>query len=132
VSLKFLPTVLDSGVVNIQVAAEVSHLDFENGILISGFQIPSLISRKAETTVELKEGQYLILGGLLSNDVSQTISKIPILGQIPILGKLFSSKSYQSSESELLVTLSPQIIHGMSQEEISGAYIETIEPKGAQ
>jgi pilus assembly protein CpaC len=128
VGLKFIPTVLDSQVVNIKVAAEVSHLDFENGILISGFRIPSLITRKAETTVELKEGQFLILGGLLSDDVSQIISKIPILGQIPILGKLFSSKRYQKSESELLVTLSPKIIHEMSREEISGAYLNTANP----
>lgn len=128
VSLKFIPTVLDSQIVNIKVAAEVSHLDFENGILISGFRIPSLVTRKAETTVELKEGQFLILGGLLSNDVSQTISRIPILGQIPILGKLFSSKRYQTNESELLVTLSPKIVHEMSQDEISGVYLNTLHP----
>jgi pilus assembly protein CpaC len=112
VSLKFIPTVLDSGVVNIKVATEVSHLDFENGILISGFRIPSLITRKAETTVELQEGQYLILGGLLSNDMSKNISKIPILGHIPILGKLFSSTRYQKNESELLITLIPIINRG--------------------
>jgi pilus assembly protein CpaC len=104
--------------VRIKVMAEVSHLDFENGIVLSGFRIPSLVTRKAETTVELEEGKYLIVGGLLSNESSEVISKIPVLGSIPILGKLFSSQRYQNKESELLVTLSPQIIQAVSREDV--------------
>jgi pilus assembly protein CpaC len=118
VKLKFLPTVLDTAVVRIKVMAEVSHLDFENGIVLSGFRIPSLVTRKAETTVELEEGKVLIVGGLLSNESSEVISKIPVLGSIPILGKLFSSQRYQNKESELLVTLSPEIIQAVSKEDV--------------
>ena len=124
VRLKFLPTVLDSNVVNIKVTAEVSSLDFENGVTLSGFQIPSLVTRKAETTVELDEGQYLVMGGLLSNDLSETLSRIPVLGHIPILGKLFSSKRYMNRESELLITLSPRIISPLSKEEIPELHLK--------
>lgn len=118
VKLKFVPTVLDSNLINIKVAAEVSNLDFENGITLSGFQIPSLVTRKAETTVELEEGQYLIIGGLLSNEITKTVSKIPVLGHIPVLGLLFSSKRYLNKESELLIALSPQIVHSIAEEEV--------------
>ena len=118
VRLKFLPTVLDSNLVNIKVTAEVSNLDFENGVTLSGFQIPSIVTRKAETTVELKEGQYMIMGGLLSNDLSETISKIPVLGHIPVLGRLFSSKRYVNNESELMITLTPKITCGVPKEKL--------------
>jgi pilus assembly protein CpaC len=110
VRLRFTPTVLDSMLVNIKVMAEVSSLDFENGILLSGFRIPSLSTRKTETTVELQEGQTLIIGGLLTKESSEVVSKIPVVGSIPVLGKLFSSQRYQNKESELLVTLSPNIM----------------------
>jgi pilus assembly protein CpaC len=118
VRLKFIPTVLSSELINIQVAAEVSNLDFENGIILSGFRIPSLDTRKAETTVELEEGQYFILGGLLASDMAKTVSKIPGIGHIPILGALFSSTRYLNNESELIITLSPSIVKGIGEEEI--------------
>jgi pilus assembly protein CpaC len=118
IKLKFTPTVLDEQRVRVKVAAEVSSLDFENGILLSGFRIPALITRKAETTAELKQGQYLVLGGLLSNDNSQVLSKIPLLGSIPVLGKLFSSQRYQKKESELLVTLSPEVVETVAGDEL--------------
>jgi pilus assembly protein CpaC len=118
VKLRFVPTVLDTGLVNIRVMAEVSHLDFDNGIDLSGFRIPSLVTRKAETTVELGCGRYLVLGGLLSKDMSQVVSKIPVLGSIPVLGRLFSSRRWQNKESELLVTLSPQVVQAVSREEL--------------
>jgi len=118
VKLKFVPTVLDSNIVNIKVAAEVSSLNFESGVSLSGFSVPSLISRKTETTVELAEGRYLIIGGLLSNDIAKTVAKIPVLGHIPILGRLFSSRRFQNNESELLIALSPKIVHSITEEEV--------------
>lgn len=118
VKLKFTPTILDSQVVNIAVHAEVSSLDFENGVTLSGFQIPSLVTRKAQSTVELKEGEHLIIGGLFSSETAETISKIPLLGDIPILGKLFSSRKFQKKESELLISLSPRINTSVSANEI--------------
>jgi pilus assembly protein CpaC len=113
IKLKFTPTVLDSEVVNIKVAAEVSSLDFDNGIILSGFRIPAINTRRTESMVELKEGQYLIIGGLLSNETAKTISKIPLLGSIPILGKLFSSSRFLNKESELLIMVAPQIVQAM-------------------
>ncbi len=118
VRMRFTPTVLDSQRVRVKVMTEVSSLDFENGILLSGFRVPALVTRKAETTVELAEGQHLVLGGLLSNEHSQVLSKIPVLGSVPVLGKLFSSQRYQKKESELMVTLSPQVIRAVPGEEL--------------
>jgi len=118
VKLKFVPTVLDSNIINIKVESEVSNLDFENGVVLSGFKIPALISRRSETTVELKEGQYLIIGGLMTDETAKTVSKIPILGHIPILGLLFSSRRFLDSESELLITLTPEIITPLTRDEV--------------
>ncbi len=110
VKLKFTPTVLDSQIINLNLEAEYSKLDFENGVTLSGFRIPSLVSRKSTNTVQLREDQFLVLGGMLLTENSNTISRIPLLGHIPILGKLFSSTRYQRSETELLITVSPKII----------------------
>lgn len=118
IKLKFTPKAMDANTVNIKVAAEVSSLDFENGVIISGFRIPALTTRKAETTVELPTGKYLIIGGLLSSEMAKTISRIPLLGHIPILGKLFSSTRFQKKESELLVLLTPEIIKPLNENEV--------------
>lgn len=118
VKLNFVPTILDSGMIQIKTEAEVSNLDFENGVVLSGFQIPSLKTRKASATVELKENKYLVIGGLLSNEITKTISRIPILGHIPILGLLFSSRKFINNESELLIVLSPHIVHSVTKEEV--------------
>ena len=77
---------------------------------MSGFRIPALDSRKANTTVELNVGEYLVLGGLLSTDMKKTLSRIPVLGHIPVLGMLFSSTRYIKEDTELLITVSPQMI----------------------
>jgi len=114
IKLGFVPTVLDSNLVNIKILAEVSSLDFENGITLSGFRIPSLVTRKTETIVELFRDQYLIIGGLLSKEIAETISRVPVLGNIPVLGKLFSSTRFQNKESELMILVSPQIIKPFS------------------
>jgi pilus assembly protein CpaC len=110
VRLKFTPTVLSMDMVNLKLESEVSSLDFDNGIILSGWRIPALDSRKASTTVELNVGEYLILGGLLSNSTVKSISRIPVLGHIPVLGLLFSSTRYLKEETELIVTVSPTLI----------------------
>ncbi len=111
VRLKFTPTIMDSSIVNIKVNTEVSTLDFENGITLSGFRIPALMTRRAETSVEMREGQYFILGGLISQDVGKTISRIPLLGQIPVLGLLFSSEQFRNNDTELIIMITPKIVH---------------------
>ena len=113
IRLKFVPTVLDTSLINIKVMTEVSSLDFENGIEISGFRIPSLITRKTDTTVELNDGEHFVIGGLLTKEVAETISRLPILGQIPVLEKLFSSKRYLNNESELIIMITPSIVKAM-------------------
>lgn len=118
IRLGFTPTVLDSELVNMRVATEVSSLDYENGLVISGFQIPALISNKAETTVEIRDGETFIIGGMILSTVARGASKIPVLGHIPILGYLFSSHRYQSKESELLIMISPHVVQAMKQEAV--------------
>jgi pilus assembly protein CpaC len=115
VRLRFLPRILDSTRVNIKLAAEVSSLDFENGIVLSGFRVPSLTTRKAETTVELEQGHHLVIGGLLSREMAKTISQIPLAGSIPILGNFFKSTRYLQKETDLLILVSPEIITSTSE-----------------
>jgi Flp pilus assembly secretin CpaC len=117
IKLRFTPTVLDSQLINLKVAAEVSSLDFDNGIILSGFRIPNINTRRAESMAELKQGQYLIMGGLLSNEIAKTLSRIPVIGAIPVLGTLFSSRRYTKKESELLIMVAPSIVQGRSVEE---------------
>ncbi len=118
IKLDFTPTVLDSELVNIAVKTEVSTLDYENGVVLSGFVIPALISNKAQTTVEIKDGEAFVIGGMILNEVSRGVSRIPILGHIPVLGYLFSSHRYQNKETELLIMISPHIVQAMSPEDV--------------
>ena len=110
VRLRFTPTITRSGAIRLKLQPEVSALDFANGLVISGFTIPSITARRAETEVELREGQYLAIAGLLDNSVTDNVSKIPFLGDIPILGALFRSKNLQQKRTELLVLVSPQLV----------------------
>lgn len=110
VRLRFLPRIVDSTRVNLKIAAEVSNLDFDNGIILSGFRIPALSTRKAETMVELEQGRHLVIGGMLSREMSKTVSQIPLLGSIPVLGKLFQSSRYLQKETDLLILVSPEIV----------------------
>jgi pilus assembly protein CpaC len=110
VRLRFTPNVTRSGSIRLKLQPEVSSLDFANGLVISGFVIPSILTRKAETEVELREGQYLAIAGMLDNATTDNVSKIPVLGDIPILGELFRSKNLQQRRTELLVLVTPQIV----------------------
>jgi pilus assembly protein CpaC len=110
VRLRFTPYITRSGAIRLKLAPEVSALDFANGLVISGFTIPSITARRAETEVELREGQYLAIAGLLDNTVTDNVTKIPFLGDIPILGQLFRSKNLQQKRTELLVLVTPQLV----------------------
>jgi len=118
IRLRFVPTVLDSELVNIKVAAEVSSLDFDNGIVISGFRIPALLSNKAETVVEIRDGETFIIGGMILSELARGDARVPILGRIPILGYLFGSQRYQNKESELLIMISPHVVQAMRPEDV--------------
>lgn len=110
VRLRFTPTITNTGSIRLQVAPEVSSLDFGNGLAFGGFQIPALLTRRAETEVELREGQHLAIAGLIDNSISDNLDKIPILGDIPILGLLFRSKDVRQNRTELLVIVTPRLV----------------------
>ncbi|MDZ7270031.1 MAG: pilus assembly protein N-terminal domain-containing protein [candidate division KSB1 bacterium] len=118
VRLRFVPTILDSETIQLRVAPEVSSLDFENGIILNGFRIPSLLSRRASTTVHLKDGEGLVIGGLMTREMINTMSRIPVLGHIPILGNLFKSKRAGTEESELIILIVPHIVKPMRPAEV--------------
>lgn len=110
VSLAFTPTVLEDGLINLLVGPEVSQLDPSAGIDLNGISIPGLKVRRARTTVELRDGQSFALAGLIQNDFADTVRAIPLLGRIPIIGALFRSTSYNKSESELVMIVTPRLV----------------------
>jgi len=103
VKLNFTPVIMPNGNIHLKVSPEVSTLDFANALTISGFTVPALSTRKAETEFELQDGQSFVIAGLLDNRVTEVADKIPGLGDIPILGNLFRSKNLQKNKSELMV-----------------------------
>jgi hypothetical protein len=110
IRLNFTPTVLAGDLINLKVRPEVSALDFSNAITMSGFRIPALSTRRTETEVELRDGQTFAIAGLMNNTVTSTMSKIPGIGDVPILGLLFRSKAHQKNQTELVVMITPTII----------------------
>jgi pilus assembly protein CpaC len=110
IRLKFTPDILSDSLVTLVVAPEVSTLDYANSVLISGFRVPALQTRKMSTTVDVQPNQSLIISGLMSENRDKVRTGVPFLMDIPILGQLFSSTRWQSSESELLVLVTPVIV----------------------
>jgi pilus assembly protein CpaC len=110
IRLNFKPTLLGDDLVNIDVEPEVSQLDFANGLSFGGFVIPALSTRKAKTSVQLRDGQTFSIAGLVSHDAAEVVSKLPLLGDIPILGWLFKSKSFRERETELVVLITPHVV----------------------
>jgi pilus assembly protein CpaC len=110
VRLKFIANPNPDGTINLHVAPEVSALDYTNALTLSGFLIPALSTRKAETEVLLKDGQSFAVAGLLDNRVTKISSKIPWLGDVPILGNLFKSSNFVQAKTELLVMVTPHLV----------------------
>lgn len=110
IRLNFIPTITPRETIRLQVAPEVSALDFAHEVTLSGFEVPAITSRKVNTEVELKDGESFIIGGLLDNEESQTFQKIPFLGDIPILGKFFTSMTRTKSNTELIVIVTPELV----------------------
>ncbi len=109
IRLTFTPTVIGNRV-HLKVRPEVSTLDFANGVLLQGFRIPALSTRRTETELELMDGQTFAIAGLMNNTVNTTLQKIPGIGDIPILGLLFKSKAAQKNQTELVVMITPEIL----------------------
>jgi hypothetical protein len=110
VRLNFTPTVLGGDMINLKVRPEVSSLDFSNAITLEGFRVPAIATRRTETEVELADGQTFAIAGLMNNTVTDTMRKIPGIGDIPILGWLFKSKAMAKNQTELVVMITPHIV----------------------
>ncbi|MGY8661310.1 type II and III secretion system protein family protein [Bradyrhizobium sp. UFLA05-109] len=110
VELAFVPTVLSRGVINLRVEPSVSELDFSNAVQIAGTVIPALTRRDARTTVELRDGQSFAIAGLLQTRNRQDVSQLPWIGSVPVIGSLFSSKSYQQQETDLVIIVTPRLV----------------------
>jgi pilus assembly protein CpaC len=110
VRINFTPSVTPRGTIRLQVTPEVSSLDFANGLVFQGFNIPALSTRRVQTEIELEDGQSFVIGGLLDNRLTETLSKVPGLANIPLLGKLFQSRSTSRNNTELLVLVTPELV----------------------
>ena len=111
VRLNFTPTLTPDGLIHLKVKPEVSSLDFTNALTIQGFLIPALATNRAESDVVLRDGQTFAMAGLLDNRVTEEFNKIPWIGDVPVLGNLFKSRSLTKSKNELLIVVTPRIVH---------------------
>ena len=116
IRLQFLPQVTPRGTIRLQVMPEVSSLDFAHGLTFQGFNIPALATRRVQTEIELESGQSFVIAGLLDNRLTETLSKVPGLANLPLLGKLFTTKTSQRQNSELLVLVTPELVRPVPQE----------------
>src|SRR3954447_24808826 len=138
VKLDFTPTVTPQGSIDLKVAPEVSSLDYANAVTLQGFVIPALTQRRAETEVVLKDGESFAIAGLIDNRVIETLSKVPGLGDLPILGKIFRSRSTQKSADELLVVVTPHFVKPLSPEDkvtlpaMPASFLPTVQEQNAK
>jgi pilus assembly protein CpaC len=114
VKLEFIGTIEENGTIRLKVAPEVSSLDYNNAVTVSGFTLPAIQTRRAETEIELKDGQSFGIAGLLDQRTTVQLSKVPGIGDIPILGELFKSRNVNRSNSELIVLVTPTIVDPVS------------------
>lgn len=115
VRLNFTPTLTPDGLIHLKVKPEVSSLDFTNALTLQGFVIPALATNRVESDMSLTDGQSFAIAGLMDNRVTEQMQKIPGIGDIPILGKLFTSKTLNRSKNELVIVVTPHIVHPLPQ-----------------
>ncbi|MCL5005423.1 MAG: pilus assembly protein N-terminal domain-containing protein [Acidobacteria bacterium] len=118
VRLDFTPTITQDGYIHLKVKPEVSSLDYSNALVIQGFTIPAISTRRVESEMDLRDGQSFVIAGLMDNRVTRQLSKVPGLGDIPLLGKIFQSYNLNKSKTELLVLVTPQIVHPLPPGEV--------------
>lgn len=119
VSLGFTPTVLSDGIINLVVEPEVSSIDPSASVSINGLVVPGLLTRRAKTVVELRDGQSFAIAGLLRNDFQDTVRQLPVLGSIPLIGALFRSTGFQKQQTELVMIVTPRLVKPMRAEDVS-------------
>jgi pilus assembly protein CpaC len=110
VSLAFTPTVLSSGRISLRVRPEVSQLSSAGTVTLNGFTIPGIVTRRAETTIELGSGQSFMIGGLLNNNIANSTDKVPGIGALPVIGALFRSNSFRRQQTELVIVVTPYLV----------------------
>ena len=118
ISLDFVPTVLADGRISLTVKPEVSEIDFQNAVTVNGSRIPGVTTRRVETTVELGSGQSFVIGGLLKASSTNNFSKIPGVGDVPILGALFRSNGWKRGETELMIVVTPYLVNAVAANKI--------------
>jgi pilus assembly protein CpaC len=114
VGLAFTPTVLRDSLVNLKIEPEVSQLDTHNPVQVAGISVPPLIVRRASTTIELRDGQSFVIGGLLQNDSATAQEQLPWVGDLPVLGALFRSAAYRKNETDLAIIVTPHLVRPIS------------------
>lgn len=118
VALAFTPTVLQDGLINMRVAPEVSSLDRDVVVQLDGATIPGLKVRRAVTSLELRDGQSFAMAGLIQSDYSNSMRRVPLLGRLPIIGALFRSSSFQKSETELVIVVTPRLVQPLHSDQL--------------
>jgi pilus assembly protein CpaC len=118
VRLNFKPTIIDEDHIRLELEPEVSTIDFSNGVRFNGFVVPALRTRRARTGVELRDGQSFALAGLLDNSETKTLSRIPIVSDIPVIGALFKSKSFEKKETELMFIVTAHMVKPVSPDDL--------------
>lgn len=118
VSLAFTPTVLGGNVINLVVEPEVSSIDPSASVTVNGLTVPGLQTRRARTTVELRDGESFAIAGLLRDETQTSVRQLPLLGSIPILGSLFRSSNYQRGETELLIVVTPRLVQPIRPDQV--------------
>ena len=129
VGLEFSPTVLDNGLINLKIKPEVSQIDTTNSINAgNGIQIPAIIVRRAETTVELRDGQSFVLAGLLQSNSTYDKDQLPWLGDVPILGALFRSAAYRKNETDLVIIVTPRLVTPLKSGQVAATPFDATAP----
>jgi len=129
VRLAFQPRIEPNGEIRLRLAQEVSDLDFGNAVVLSGFRIPALRSRKAESSLQLADGQTFALAGLIDNKTSKQVAKVPLLGDIPVLGALFRSTRFANNETELVILVTPRLVRRGVREELPPLPTDRMKPE---
>jgi pilus assembly protein CpaC len=118
VRLNFKPTIIDEDHIRLELEPEVSTIDFANGVKFQGFVVPALRTRRARTGIELRDGQSFALAGLLDNSETRSISKVPLIGDVPILGNLFKSTQFQKQETELVFIVTADLVKPVDRDDL--------------
>jgi pilus assembly protein CpaC len=118
IMLRFTPTVTAGETINLQVNPEISNIDYSTAVASGGVAVPGLKTRRASATLQLRDGQSFVMAGLLNEELASIVSKIPLLGDIPYLGTLFTSKEYQKKETELMIIVTPHLVRALNPAEV--------------